>query len=202
MRVAAVFMVLLPGFVSAQSAAGPDMYDVRPDNTTISFTAVKWLVMREGGTFDGFNGTIAYDPAHSEHSSVEIVVFTASLDSHNRKRDEVLQSSDFLDVQQYPTMRFHSTNVRLRAPDTLDITGDFTLHGITNSITVPVRVTGLREVPHVGRVAGFEAQFAINRRAYGVLGARWSAASVPGAISDEIEIHIVAGVVMRSSPRP
>ncbi len=55
---------------------------------------------------------------------------------------------------------------------------------------------GVRGVPRVGKLAGFETNFVIDRRNYGVLGNPRGA--IPGVLTDEVNIHIVA---RRDSPR-
>src|SRR5205085_12496662 len=54
-----------------------------------------------------------------------------------------------LDVQKYPTFSFESTRVTPSASDPalLNVTGNFTLHGVTKQITVPVRYLGEHAVP-------------------------------------------------------
>jgi hypothetical protein len=54
---------------------------------------------------------------------------------------------------------------------------------------------GIRELPNIGKLAGFETSFTINRRDYGVLGSRWGA--VPSVLGDEVEIHILIGATTR-----
>jgi hypothetical protein len=56
-----------------------------------------------------------------------------------------------------------------------------------------VAVRGVRDLPDIGKLAGFETTFTINRRDYGVLGSRWGA--VPATLSDEVEIHLLIGAV-------
>ena len=75
------------------------------------------------------------------------------------------------------------------------VTGNLSIHGTTKRIHFPVTSLGTHEVPNVGKLAGFETTFTINRRDYGVLGNRWGA--VPGVLSDEVELHITIGAVTK-----
>ena len=52
---------------------------------------------------------------------------------------------------------------------------------------------GVHEIPSIGKMAGFETTFTVNRHDYGVLGTRWGA--VPGVLSDELEVHITVGAI-------
>ncbi len=170
--------------------ADPTHYYVKPVYTNIRFSIVKWGVLKEEGIFRDFNGTLIYDPAHPENARIDIVARTASLDTKNDGRDQVVTGEDFLDANRYPTLEFHSTAV-----DHNFVTGDLTIHGTTRRVRFPVTPLGVHEIPSIGKMAGFETTFTINRRDYGVLGARWGA--VPGVLSDNVELHITVGAITR-----
>lgn len=165
-------------------------YLVRPTYTSIRFSIVKWGVMKEEGIFRDFNGTLDFDPAHPERSRIELVAQAASIDTKNDSRDQVVRSDDFLDVARYPTLSFVSRSVTQEAGHWF-VTGDLTIHGTTRRIRVPVSQLGIRDLPNVGKLAAFETSFAVNRRDYGVLGARWGA--IPGTLDDTVDIHIIVG---------
>jgi polyisoprenoid-binding protein YceI len=118
------------------------------------------------------------------------------LDSQNETRDGVLLSDDFFDAAQYPTMTFKSVAIRPGAgPNSFDVAGDFTLHGITKRITVPVTYQGLKDVPNAGQYAGFETEFRLDRTEYGVNGTRWSGRKLQ--ISNEVRVRILIGAMHR-----
>lgn len=168
------------------------IYQVEPTNGTVSFTIMKWGVIREEGTFRDFRANIDYDPRAVAKSRVDFDVVTKSVDTKNDNRDSTLRSEDFLDVEKYPIMRFRSTRVVPRSADMADVTGNLTIHGVTRMITVPVRLIGVRD-----RFAGFETTFTIDRRAYGITGGRWVAGGPPGILGTDVTIRIVAGGVLK-----
>lgn len=170
--------------------AAPTSYEVKPVYTSLRFSIVKWGVLKEEGIFRDFDGTLVYDPAHPEAAHIDVVAKAASLDTKNHGRDEVVTGEDFLDAQRYPTIEFHSTAV-----DHNFVTGNLTIHGTTRRVRFPVTSLGAHEIPNVGKLAGFETTFTINRRDYGVLGARWGA--VPGVLSDNVELHITIGAITK-----
>jgi polyisoprenoid-binding protein YceI len=191
---ASIMILTPPRMIASENA---QTYELQPAYSAVDFTVTKWLVVQEQGQFRDFTGTVLFDPVHVEHSYIQMVVQATSIDTKHAGRDSVLRSDDFFDVARYPTLTFESAAVRRVNPNTLEVTGRFTLHGTTRKITVRVKLVGTQIVPHVGMLAGFETQFTINRKDYGVLGARWSAGSIPGAISDDVQIHILAGGVHR-----
>lgn len=182
--------LLLLLFFAANAAAAPARYLVRPVYSNVGFSIVKWGVLKEEGVFRDFAGTLDYDPAAPERSRIDVVVQSASLDTKEEHRDGVVRSDDFLDVARYPTMEFHSTGVRNGV-----VTGNLTIHGVTRRVQFRPAFLGIRDLPKIGKLAGFETTFAINRRDYGVLGSKWGA--VPGVLSDEVMVHIIVGAVAR-----
>jgi polyisoprenoid-binding protein YceI len=193
-----LIQVLLVVFLSVALApqrlwSSPFLYRVSKTYTTLEFTVTKWMVFKEQGLFQDFQGQLNYDPQHPEKSRVEVTVQAASIDTREQGRDKVLRSDDFFDVEKYPTLSFQSTSAVAKAPDALDVTGDLTIHGTTHRITIPVKVLGVREMPNIGSFVGFETNFTIDRRDYGVLGSRWSGGKL--AIDNTVYIHLILGGV-------
>jgi polyisoprenoid-binding protein YceI len=182
--------LLLLLFVAANAGAAPARYLVRPVYSNVGFSIVKWGVLKEEGVFRDFNGTLEYDPAAPQRSRIDVIVQSASLDTKEEHRDGVVRSDDFLDAARYPTMEFHSTSVQNGV-----VTGNLTIHGVTRRVQFRPAFLGIRDLPKIGKLAGFETTFAINRRDFGVLGSKWGA--VPGVLSDEVVVHIVVGAVAR-----
>ena len=52
--------------------------------------------------------------------------------------------------------------------DTLEVTGNLTMHGVSRQITFPVSVLGTMKAPR-GEKAGFEATFTVDRKEYGIV---------------------------------
>jgi polyisoprenoid-binding protein YceI len=198
MRRTQAFTILLlatltSGVAAAQPNAGAKTYRLSKSYTTLSFTATKWMVFKEEGLFQDYSGTLTYDPANPSASMINVTVQSASLDTRNSGRDNVLRSDDFFDVKKYPTLSFRSTQVAATGADELTITGDLTIHGVTKHISVPAHVIGVRVMPGIGDFAGFETTFTIDRRDYSVLGTRWSGNSM--AIDPTVTIHLIIGGV-------
>jgi polyisoprenoid-binding protein YceI len=176
----------------ARAASSSD-YVISSELSAVSFTVYKFVVLKEEGRFRDIIGHVHYDPARPQDSRVDIIVTTASLDTNSSERDSKLRSEDFFDVPHYPTMRFVSTRVVPRTDGTLALTGDLTIHGVTKPIDVIATVHGVNNVEHVGRLAGFETTFHIDRTTFGVNGTRWSGGKL--VISPDVEIHLAIGAI-------
>jgi polyisoprenoid-binding protein YceI len=172
------------------------LYQVEPVNGTVSFTVMKWGVIREEGNFRDFNAEIHFDRHNPSKSRVAFEVKTASIDTKNDSRDGTLRSEDFFHVARHPKLTFRSVSVRPRGKTEADVTGDLTIRGVTKRITVPVKLIGVSKQGNGRELAGFETEFKIDRRAFGVTGGRW-ASGAPGILGNEVTIRVIAGGVTR-----
>lgn len=100
-------------------------------------------------SFDGrtskVTGSISADPSKPGASTVEVTVDMNSLDTGNSLRNREMKEL-YLETKQHPTCSFKSTSVAApetiapNSPADIKVTGDFTLHGVTKRMTIPVRV--------------------------------------------------------------
>ena len=170
---------------SALTNAATYVIDTQGAQASIHFKikhlGYSWLV----GRFNTFSGQFEYDPAATGKSSVEVKIDTASIDSNHAERDKHLRSADFLDTGKFPEASFRSTGFKPTGVGQGELTGDFTLKGVTRSITFPVQLIGEGSDPWGGYRAGFEGSTSLKLTDYGItynLG--------PASTEVEIGLHI------------
>ena len=176
------------GLVAAVAApALADTFTVDKAHSEAAFQ-VRHILTKVRGTFRDFSGTINFDKAKPESSSVEFRIKATSIDTGNQKRDDHLRSPDFFDVATHPEIVFKSTKVVAKGGNKFDVTGDFTMHGVTKTITLPVSFLGEQKFGK-GVKAGFETAVTINRKDYGL---NWNRALESGGVlvGEEVEISI------------
>jgi len=179
---ALLLALLLPAFAMAEVA----VYKVDPGHSGVNFT-IRHFVTNTPGRFKDFDGTIKYDKQNPAASSVEFTVKTTSIDTDNDDRDNHLRGGDFFEVQKFPTMTFVSKKVAAKDANTLEVTGDLTVKGVTKSVTIPVQVLGTAKTPN-GEKAGFETTFTVNRKDYGI---NWTRVMDSGAVlGDDVKVTI------------
>lgn len=179
-------------FASTSLFAQANTYTVRKEDSHIGFSIYKWAVFKEEGRFKDFSGSIVYDRKNPTSSRVEFIVMVKSIDSRNDGRDSALRSEEFFHVERHPTLTFKSTQVTARGADTLLVSGDLTMRGVTRRITIPVKVLGTHRVRDIGELAGFESTFTVNREDFGIARG-WD------IISTEATIHLMIGAASRVS---
>lgn len=141
------------------------------------------------GRFNDFSGDFTYDKKDPSKNKINVEIDVASLDSNHALRDKHLKSSDFLHVEKYPTAKFVSKKYEPVGDDKAKLTGDFTLHGKTKSITIDVEYIGGGSDPWGGYRDGFEGRVTIKPEEWGVNMAQL------GPASAEVELMLtVEGV--------
>jgi polyisoprenoid-binding protein YceI len=163
-------------------------YTLDPAHTRIGFVARHAMVTKVRGAFNEFEGTATLDGANPANSSAQVTIDAASIDTRNAQRDEHLRGNDFLAMQDYPRITFSSTGARQVDDTTFELTGDLTIKGVTNSVTVPFTFEGAARDPFGNLRVGFEGSVTINRKDYGIT---WNAALETGGVlvSDKVVLE-------------
>ncbi len=163
-----ILAVFLCVFAWSNSApAAPEKWEIDKGHSSIYFD-VRHTYATVRGLFNDFSGTLMLDPDNPDAGSIEFDVNVDSINTNITKRDNHLRSDDFFGAKNFPVMTFKSTGVRLIKGNQYIIEGDLTIKGITKKIDVPFTYYGMKENPlKKGQmVAGFEADFTINRLDY------------------------------------
>jgi polyisoprenoid-binding protein YceI len=139
-----------------------------PYHTQVEFSAKHLGMMTVRGHFAEVTASGDIDVEHPERSTVEATINTASIRTHNEQRDNDLRSSNFLEVDQYPTITFKSTRIEPAGTDRYTMTGDLTIKGTTNPVTLNVVRYGEFNDPMMGHRIGYAAEGTINRKDFGM----------------------------------
>lgn len=147
---------------------------------------VRHLLTKVQGRFTDFEGTIQFNETNPELSAVDFTIRTTSIDTAEPDRDKHLRSADFFDVEKFPTLTFRSKRIVKKGADKYDVIGDFQIRDVKKEITLPVTHLGKAKDPWGGDRLGFEAEFTLNRKDYGLT---WNAALETGGflVGDEVK---------------
>lgn len=119
------------------------------------------------GRFNDFSGTFSYDADKPEASKVEVTIDAASVDTNFAERDKHLREK-FLHTDKYPQATFKSKSFKQQEDGSLVMVGDFTLHGVTKELTIPVEKVGEGDDPWGGYRAGFVGETKFTIADYGI----------------------------------
>lgn len=164
-----------------------------PMHTQVEFSAKHLGMMTVRGHFNEVAASGEIYPDKPERSKVEATINTASIRTHNEQRDKDLRSSNFLEIEKYPTMTFKSTKVEHTGGNRYKVTGDLTIKGTTKPVTLDVVKYGEFNDPRMGHRIGYAAETKINRKDFGMS----FNAMLDGkfVVSDEIQINIEGEVL-------
>jgi polyisoprenoid-binding protein YceI len=162
-----IALAALAALIGTGSPAMAQDYAVDGAHAGISFKIAHMGLSWIQGRFDEFSGQFTIDAANPEKSSFKLDINPASIDTNNQKRDEHLRSPDFLNVRQFPAMKFKSTSVR-PINGGYSVTGDFTMHGVTKPVTFELLGGRTQEMPKGVQRTGFSSEFALKRADFGV----------------------------------
>src|ERR1700736_406398 len=135
-----------------------------PYHTQVEFSAKHLGMMTVRGLFLDVTAAGFIYPDNPETSSVDVTIQTASIRTHNETRDNDLRSSNFLEIDKYPTMHFKSTKIEPVEKDRYKLTGDLTIKDVTKPVTLDVVRLGEFNDPNMGHRIGYQAEGNINRK--------------------------------------
>jgi polyisoprenoid-binding protein YceI len=171
-RFAAVLAVAaLAGLTALPPAqAEPRQYKMDPDHFAIVFMVHHLGLADTVGMFREASGTFTYDAQAQTISDVEITVQTDSVFTNHERRDGHLRGTDFLNVEEFPTMTFTADEAEVTGENTGKIHGELTLLGQTKPLTLDVTYEGGRTYPFGdGHYAiGISARGTVERSEYGM----------------------------------
>ena len=175
--------VVIAGFSPAASAN--ETYKFDPSGSTIGFSVRQFLGTTHG-KFTKFNGKIEIDRERPENSSVSARIDVSSIDTRINKRDDHLRSAEFFNVEKFPQITFKSRTVKRTGPQSGDIVGELTMHGVTRPTTLHVKL--LTPINETSRTRWVVTTDPITRRDFNLMFA--PAAETVSGISQTVAINI------------
>jgi len=166
-------------------ASANETYKFDSSGSAIGFTVHQFLGTTHG-KFTSFSGKIDVDREHPENSSVTAQIDVRSIDTHIKKRDDHLRSPEFFNVGKFPQITFRSRSVKRTGPQSGDILGDLTMHGVTRPITLHVKL--LTPINETSRTRWAVTTEPISRGDFNLMFA--SAAEAVSGISQTVAINI------------
>lgn len=172
---------------TANAAAVEGAYRVDAVHSSALFSVIHFGASRVYGRFNDVTGSIEFDPASPENSKVTIEIDAASVDTHDKKRDQHLRGPDFFASKEFPTLSFTSKSVKVareakgEEPLVLEVEGQLELAGKKRPLTVMVTQVGAGKGMGGTELVGFETKFSITRSDFGI-------DYMVGGLSDNVDV--------------
>jgi len=170
-------------------------WNIDAAHSMAEFKVRHMMIANVKGHFAKVTGALSFDESDLANSSVEATIEAASIETRDAQRDAHLKSSDFLDVDNFPTLSFKSTSISLVRDGELALEGKLTIRGVTRNVTFVVEgPTPPTKDPWGNTRIAVSATTKINRKDFGLT---WNATLETGGIlvGDEVTITLDAEFV-------
>jgi polyisoprenoid-binding protein YceI len=153
-------------------------YTLDPAHKRVGFVARHLMVSKVRGNFGDATATITVgeDPLQS---SVTATIQTGSVFTGQPDRDNHLRTSDFFEVEKYPTIEYRSTGIKSFEGNEFVLEGELTIKGITKPVDLHVEFEGAGRSPYGKDVFGFSATAEVDREEWGLT---WNVALESGGV--------------------
>ena len=139
--------------------------------------------------FDRKKGQLNWNEGGLDKSTASVTIDAASIDTNVPLLDKMVKSASMLDVERYPEIRFVSTRFERTGESRGTLTGDLTIRGVTQPVTLDVTFNGFAPDPLTKKdTLGFSAEGHFSRAKFGL--ATWYP-----AVGDDIHVRIQAEFV-------
>lgn len=174
-------------FTALSSAAlAADTYQFDKDHTHVIFFINHLGFSNMIGRVRDFDGSFTFDEKTPEDSTVDVTLKAASISTDVPRLDKELQQEKFFNVAKFPDMKFKSTSVKVTGKNTGDVTGDFTLLGVTKPVVLHVTYnrSGIHPMTN-NYISGFTADGELKRSDFGMK-------TYLPMVGDKVSFHIEA----------
>ena len=168
-------------------------YHLDPSHTTVGFVA-RHMLSKVHGRFTKVDGQLKIGEA-LEDSEVHVVIDARSVTTDSEQRDTHLRTSDFFEVEKYPTITFNSTALRPGKDSTFELDGDLTIKGISRPVTLQAEFLGFGPGLQGGTMAAFTATTTVDREDWDLT---WNVAVETGGVlvGKKVELVIDAELIL------
>lgn len=170
-------------------------YKIDPAHASLVFTVNHLGFSHYTAQFTRFTADLKLDPANPGAAQLSATVDPASLSLPSPPDGFVaeLTGEQWINAKAFPQMTFISTSIAMTGANTADVTGDFTLRGVTKPVTLAMTFNGgwkgIPQDPHAR--LGFSAKGVLKRSEFGIAYGVPAPGSKAG-VSDEVTITIEA----------
>ena len=162
-----------------------------PAHSEIQFKVKHMMISTVSGEFVQFDASIETEGDDFTQAKVKFNADVNSISTKNEQRDGHLKSEDFFDVAKHPELTFESTGLNQAGDGQYTLSGNLTIKGVTQPVTLDVEHTGVIKDPYGNNRAGFEVMGKINRKDFGLT---WHQLTETGGLIVSDEVRIFANV--------
>ena len=131
--------------VMRDAASEGRLYRISPGKSRVGFCVRHFPFQEFRGEFANIVGGLALPPEPEGHGQALLLIKATTMESNDTGLVPLVQSKEFMDIQQYPEILFVGRAFQWVGPDKGYIYGDLTLRGKTQPVVFNVGVDVLEE---------------------------------------------------------
>jgi len=184
----------LAAVMAMPALAGTTTWNLDPFHTNAQFFVKHLNISIVQGDFTKVTGSVTLDDTDITKSTVSVTIDVNSIDTRVSRRDDDLKSEHFLNAAQFPNITFQSTKIAKSGDNTLKVTGNLTIRGVTKEVTLDVTGPTAPVSAMGSQRRGFSATTKINRQDFGV-------SADPGMVGDDLTILLDGEMALPPPPK-
>lgn len=186
--------------IATSALAAPETFDFKdPKGVNNAGFKVDAPLESINGSANGVSGTVTFDPEHPGATTGKIVVAANTLTLPNTMQQGHMRGGQWMDVAKYPEISFEQKELKNTKTEgdvtTADAVGTFTCKGVSKDMTIPIKLTYLKDklgqrVPNMkGDLLVIRSSFSIKRSDFNINPGKFE-----DKVSDEINLTLsIAG---------
>ncbi len=116
------------------------VFKFNPEISVVNFSVSASVPI--AGKFDTWEASLTFTSRELSTGVLDIKIDAASVDTGSGMKNGKLKSKDFFDVKDNPYITFHSTKIEQSGPNTFDVSGTFTIRGVSKPEKLTFTSTG------------------------------------------------------------
>jgi polyisoprenoid-binding protein YceI len=136
----AVLCFVASAMLPSVSRAQVPVFAITQEDSSVKFF-VKASVNLEGD-FQKWDSTLTFTSPDVSTGVLDVKIQADSVNTGSGMKDGKLKGKDFFDAEHDPLITFVSKKIVQTGPDTFDVSGDFTIRGVTKPETLALTVSG------------------------------------------------------------
>lgn len=181
--------VIINYTIISKSKKNMTTWNIDKAHSEIGFKIKHLMVSNVRGHFNEFDGTITMPDENFANANIEFSAKTASINTKNEMRDGHLQSAEFFNSAEFPTINFTSSSITNTGDEKYVVKGNLTMHGVTKEITLDTAFNGVTKDMEGNDVMSFEVTGSISRNDFDLT---WNKPIETGGVvlSDEVKLDM------------
>jgi polyisoprenoid-binding protein YceI len=116
-------------------ALATHQWTLQPRQSKLTFVGIQAGAEFEG-TFERFTADISFDPQDLAGSKFDVRIDTASVNTRDSERDDIIRSEDLFAVKQFPTAHYVADKFTAKGRNRFEGHGKLTLRNVTREVPI------------------------------------------------------------------